>query len=278
MSKHILPDELYKEYEDEKSCFGEMFDANHPDCKKCKDKAQCELTCNADTVIKASLADPAQTYDDSDGFTKESVIEFIENSCSDEGIKTEKVELKTRDQIYCNDEQVFVVTDKKLKCLLGEGGGDFGLSKSEWEELGKGFTVDLENEAAVRTLVTGVIETLLSVKGVEIMPEVVEKKVEESDKKLPESPQKEDTSVSESVEEESSDESVMETLSQETPEESVPASITVDNSNLDAGFGVYFGNNGVVKVEIYMQRDKLDKAVLLEKIENLIDGFIDNGE
>lgn len=264
MSKCILPDELYKDYKDSGECVGKMYDPNVPNCKNCKDKENCQAAQNADTVIKASQADPAQVYDDSDGFDMESAVEFIQQSGQDVGVEFEKVSMKTREKLFHNDTQVFVITHKHLKCLLSNSGGDYRLNSDEWEEKGKGFAVELENETAVRTVISGVLEQLQESPAKEDIDVSGSEEVGKHEKRH--SVPKEEEETHDTSESDVDSMEVEETVEKEKP-------ISVDSGNLDAGFGVYFGDNGLAKVEIYIKRDKLDENVLLEKIAGFISSF-----
>ena len=247
MSKEYvwLSQELMDDYNDKEVCFGNKKGGYDSKAKECSKKECLEgrdecialskggipvLIGTKPELIKGGVEEPKEEVvkeaNDTISWTRETVLEVVLEVIKAKGDEPEVVSTNTRDKVFIDSEDIFIVTKKALKVHRLEDGNFLQIKNEKlWKEDNKGIAITYDDSLDFKSIVEKALEKLY----IESLPKPVVEKVKTD--LFEEDPAEE---VADAPKEESVEEVVKEEKIVETPVE-VPEDVEVTEKS---GLGV----------------------------------------
>ena len=183
-----LSKELYEDYLNDEECFGNKdldvgYSAEAECCQpdQCPDTELCKSIClpifealkagkepNIKVVCEGAESEPVEEpsnapeapANDTDDWSRESVLAHVLDTCADAGYKPEVTSTGTRDKVFIGEDDVFIVTKKALKINRLENGDKLGLDESYWKVDNKGIQIEYDNDISFSEVATKALAVL----------------------------------------------------------------------------------------------------------------------
>jgi len=195
MSKEYvwLSQELMDDYNDKEVCFGNKKGGYDSKAKECSKKECLEgrdecialskggipvLIGTKPELIKGGVEEPKEEVvkeaNDTISWTRETVLEVVLEVIKAKGDEPEVVSTNTRDKVFIDSEDVFIVTKKALKVHRLEDGNFLQIKNEKlWKEDNKGIAITYDDSLDFKIIVEKALEKLY----IESLPKPVVEKV-----------------------------------------------------------------------------------------------------
>lgn len=288
MNKIVLNDTLYKDWEDEKNCFGTYLEGD-PSCEECKDGELCKKIAKADDsvkVINSAIADAAEVFcDDGDEesaeessvksveakeYTRDSLVEAIKVFSKDNNLNWKIKSIKTRDKVYDEDTQIFTITNKTIKFITEIPPIEFGLSKEDYNTEYNGFKIELEKGNEIDFAFEKSLKIKNSDSSIDEEEPGTQKEMDLEDELDENSDGNENSNESDFVKITTKAEEKLEELKEKVK----GSEEKLEKRQLVGGISIQVYSDDTVQISTTITKERFDKDAILEKFSSLLETFL----